>query len=229
QLEDVATAVLAAPPGPRPGRDDLLLNGLAVVTTEGYAAGAPMLLRALQAFRAEEVSREESLGWLPFACRMAHNVWDFDSYTVLSTKLVDLAREVGDLSVLPSALLLLLSNRVLAGELAVAESMVTEQVTIGEVTGSRFFAQYGAMVVEPWKGREDRTRQVIDTLIRDRALRGEGKVLTATEWAGAVLYNSLGRYEEAYVAAERGCEHPQELGLSIWSTVELVEAAERSG
>ncbi|MFC7111397.1 LuxR C-terminal-related transcriptional regulator [Nonomuraea rubra] len=54
-------------------------------------------------------------------------------------------------------------------------------------------------------------------------------MLTATHWANAVLCNGLGRYEEAYVAAERGCENPQELGLSISSLVELVEAATRSG
>ncbi|MEU8058527.1 helix-turn-helix transcriptional regulator [Microbispora bryophytorum] len=229
QLPDVAEAVLGAPPGPRPGRDDLLLNGLAVVATEGYPAGAPMLLQALSAFRAEAVSAEEGLGWLPLACRMAHNVWDFDSWSVLSARLVDLARETGALSVLPSALLLRLSNRVFAGELDVAGTLAAEAMTIGEVTGSRFLAQYGALVLHPWRGREAATRQVIETITRDRALEGEGKVLTATQWASAVLYNGLGRYEEAYVAAERGCDHPQELGLASSSMVELVEAAARSG
>ncbi|MEU7939175.1 helix-turn-helix transcriptional regulator [Microbispora bryophytorum] len=229
QLPDVAEAVLGAPPGPRPGRDDLLLNGLAVVATEGYPAGAPMLLQALSAFRAEAVSAEEGLGWLPLACRMAHNVWDFDSWSVLSARLVDLARETGALSVLPSALLLRLSNRVFAGELDVAGTLAAEAMTIGEVTGSRFLAQYGALVLHPWRGREAATRQVIEAITRDRALEGEGKVLTATQWASAVLYNGLGRYEEAYVAAERGCEHPQELGLASSSMVELVEAAARSG
>jgi ATP/maltotriose-dependent transcriptional regulator MalT len=54
-------------------------------------------------------------------------------------------------------------------------------------------------------------------------------VLTATQWAAAVLYNSLGRFEEAYAAAEKGCAHPQELGLSTWSLLELIEAAVRTG
>jgi hypothetical protein len=62
----------------------------------------------------------------------------------------------------------------------------------------------------------------------DRLLRGEGKVTTAAQWATAVLRNGLGRYEEAY-AAERGCENPQELGLSLQSRVELVEVADRLG
>ncbi|MGW0198017.1 ATP-binding protein [Nonomuraea sp. NPDC003201] len=230
QMVDVAKATLAAPPGPPPGRHDLFLNGVAVVATEGYSAGVPMVLRALDAFRTEGVSREESLSWLSFACRMAHNVWDFDNWSVLSARLVDLARQTGALSVLPLALHMLVSNRALAGELAVADALLAEAVTIGEVTGSRFFAQYAALVLEPWKGRETATSQAIEALTREAALQGEGKVVTATQWASAVLYNGLGRYEEAYVAAERGSKHPQELGGPyIRSLTELVEAAARSG
>ncbi|MFI7704341.1 AAA family ATPase [Nonomuraea sp. NPDC049480] len=230
QLADVAKATLAAPPGPPPERNDLFLKGVAVVATEGYSAGVPMVLQALDAFHAEGVSGEEGLGWLSFACRMAHNVWDFDNWSVLSARLVDLARETGALSVLPLALHMLVSNRALAGELAGADALLAEAQAIGEVTGSRFFARYTALVLEPWRGREAATRQAIEALTRDTALQGEGKVVTATQWASAVLYNGLGRYEEAYVAAERGSEHPQELGGPfIRSSIELVEAAARSG
>ncbi|MGW5360620.1 helix-turn-helix transcriptional regulator [Actinopolymorpha pittospori] len=229
QLVDVAKAALAAPPGPPPHRKDLLLNGLAVMTTQGYSAGVPMVRQALDAFRTEEVSREEGLAWLPFASGMAFNVWDFDSHSALSATVVDLARETGALSVLPQALVHLLMNRVLAGELAVADSLAAEATTIGEATGSRFMPQYVPLMIEPWRGRETATLQAIDAVTRDKALQGEGMVETATQWASAVLYNGLGRYEDAYAAAERGVAHPQELGLSTRSTVELVEAAARSG
>ncbi|MEV7804470.1 AAA family ATPase [Microbispora sp. NPDC088329] len=229
QLPDVAKAALAAPLGPPPARNDLLVNGLALMTAEGFAAGVPMVRQALDAFRAEDVSREEGLGWLPLASRMAFNIWEFDSYLALSARLVDLARETGALSVLPSAILLHVSARVLAGELAVADSLAAEAAAIGEATGSRFIPQYVAMVIEPWRGREAAARQAIDAVVRDTVLQGEGKVLTATQWARAVLYNGLGRYEEAYVAAEQGYGNPQELGLSIRSMVELAEAAARSG
>lgn len=228
QLTDIARAALAFTPAPR-DRADLLLNGMALAAVEDYATGVPLLLQALAAYRTEGVTPAEGLGWLPFACRMAHNAWDFDSWSILSARLVELARESGALSVLPSALLLRLSNRVFAGDLSLAESLAVEAVTIGEATGSRFFAQYGALVLEPFRGREDATRQVIGAITGDPTLRGEGKVTTATDWAAAVLFNGLGRYDEAYASAERGCQNPQELGLSIWSTVELVEAAARSG
>ena len=226
---EVAQAILATPTPAEPSRDDLLLDGQARLTTEGYAAGAPLLLQALAAFRAGGISPKEGLGWLPLACRLAHSTWDFESWSVLSARLVDLARETGALSVLPSALLLRLSNRVFAGDLAGAGSLVAEATAIGEATGSNFFAHYSALVVEPWKGREATTQQAIDAVTQDLLLRGEGKVETATQWAAAVLYNGLGRYAEAYAAALRGCENPQELGLSLQSTVELIEASVRLG
>ncbi|TYB68956.1 AAA family ATPase [Nonomuraea sp. PA05] len=230
QAADIAGATLGAPPGPPPRRNNLLLDGVARAAVEGYAAGVPLVRQALEAFRADGVSREEGLGWLPFACRMAHNVWDFETWSVLSFRLVELARETGSLAVLPSALHMLVANRVLAGELAAADALVAEAVTIGEVTGSRSMAQYAALVLAAWTGREAATREASEAVTRDLAIQGEGKVLTATQWAGAVLGNGLGRYEEAYVAAERGAEHPQELGGTyLRSLIELVEAAARSG
>src|SRR5262249_45767894 len=74
QWADIARATLAAPARPAPERTDLLLNGLALMATEGYAAGVPKVLRALEAFRTGEISGEDGLGWLPLASRLAHNV-----------------------------------------------------------------------------------------------------------------------------------------------------------
>ncbi|MEU6422865.1 helix-turn-helix transcriptional regulator [Streptomyces spiralis] len=229
-VRDVAEAMLSVPGHvDTASREGLLLTGLARVITEGYSVGAPLLLEAVAAFRTEELSREDGLGWLPLVCRMAHSTWDFAAWSELSARLVDLSRGSGALAVLPSALLLRLSNRVFAGDLRGADSLAVEANAIGEATGSSFFAHYGALVVEPFKGRESTTRQAIEAVTQDRLLRDEGKVTTATQWAAAVLCNGLGRYEEAYDSAERGCENPQELGLSIQSRVEFVEAAVRLG
>jgi DNA-binding CsgD family transcriptional regulator len=59
--------------------------------------------------------------------------------------------------------------------------------------------------------------------------RGEGMGLTLVQYSTAVLFNSLGRYQEALDVAAQGAEHPQELAFSTWSLVELVEAAVRTG
>ncbi|MDV3129512.1 LuxR family transcriptional regulator [Mycobacterium sp. 21AC1] len=228
-VEQVATAILAMPRPSDPSRSELLLEGLSRAVVDGYAAGVPLVQRGLAAYRTGEISSDEGLGWLPLACRLAHNIWEFDDWSVLSATLVKLVGDAGALGVLPSALLLRLSNRVYAGDLAAADSLAAQAATLGEVTGSSFFAHYGALVVAPWRGNEAETRRVIDVIAHDLLLRGEGKVLTATEWAAAVLYNGLGRYEEAFAAAQRGFAYPQEFGLSTWSAVELIEAAARLG
>ena len=53
-------------------------------------------------------------------------------------------------------------------------------------------------------------------------------MVTLAEYATAVLYNGLGRYQEALAAAQRACEH-DDLGLYGWALIELVEAGSRSG
>ena len=47
---------------------DLLLDGLAAQFTEGYAAGLPILRRALTAFGSRDVPSAEELRWLWLAC-----------------------------------------------------------------------------------------------------------------------------------------------------------------
>jgi RNA polymerase sigma factor (sigma-70 family) len=59
--------------------------------------------------------------------------------------------------------------------------------------------------------------------------RGEGIGISVLDWAESVLYNGLGRYEEARAAAVRVAEHPHDLTLSNWGMAELIEAAVRAG
>src|SRR5271170_8020039 len=69
---DVARAARMAPAPLAPARaPDLLLDGLALLVTEGYAAGTPALRRALLAFRGQDISAEEGLSWLWLAGRAA--------------------------------------------------------------------------------------------------------------------------------------------------------------
>jgi ATP/maltotriose-dependent transcriptional regulator MalT len=80
-----------------------------------------------------------------------------------------------------------------------------------------------------WRGREAEASRLIDTTIEEAAPRGETLGVAAAHWASAVLYNGLGRYEDALAAAERASEHPEDLPFSSWSLVELIEAAARCG
>jgi DNA-binding CsgD family transcriptional regulator len=71
---------------------------------------------------------------------------------------------------------------------------------------------------------------LIETNAHDAAERGEGIGVTASEWAGALLNNGLGRYQQAMAAGRDAVSHDLELGgVSNWSLAELAEAAARSG
>jgi DNA-binding CsgD family transcriptional regulator/tetratricopeptide (TPR) repeat protein len=228
-LLEVAEAVRAAPPGRQPpGGCDLLLDGLAVLMTEGNAAGRPALGRALQAFRDGPPARE-GWSWLPLACTVARDIWDDESWYVLSTRLIEHARQAGALTVLPAALLMGVPVRLLAGELAMATALAEEAEAVGRVTANPV-GPYGHMVLTAWRGREAEAVQVTATAMREMAARGEGQWLTAAHWVTAVLGNGLGRYDEALAAAERGSsEYPHERGLAALSMAELIEAAARTG
>jgi DNA-binding CsgD family transcriptional regulator len=54
-------------------------------------------------------------------------------------------------------------------------------------------------------------------------------VATYARWTAAVLYNGLGRYEEAREAARQAAEDSSGLYVSLWALPELIEAAVRSG
>jgi DNA-binding CsgD family transcriptional regulator len=221
-----ARRVGAAPQPPRAA--DLLLDGSVLSITEGYAAGAPMLKRALSAFRGGDVSTGEQLRWLAFACHTAANLWDDESRHVLAGRYVQLARDAGALAVLPVALSVRVAVHLNAGELAAAASLIEQAEAISEGTRSRLVS-YGALVLAAWRGGEAEARELFEATASEVTARGEGAGLTAVEWASAVLYNGLGRYEDALRAAEQAAEHLEELRFATWALVELIEAAARSG
>jgi DNA-binding CsgD family transcriptional regulator len=58
---------------------------------------------------------------------------------------------------------------------------------------------------------------------------GQGIGATNAQWSAAVLYNGLGRYDEAASAAQQAVSYPFVLYDAMWSLPELVEAAARAG
>jgi DNA-binding CsgD family transcriptional regulator len=227
-MREVAEAARMAPPPPGPARGpDLLLDGLSLVICEGYPAGGPVLREAVSTFRGTDVSREEGLRWLWLACRAALIMWDYDSFDVLSDRQVTLARDAGALIMLPIAFNMRSTAHLYAGEFAPAASMVTQAESVTEATGSSI-APYGAVGLAALRGREAQAAHLIQTATDDAERRGEGRALSYIGWAAAVLYNSLGRYEEALAAAQRASEDSPAVQFASWALVELIEAAVRS-
>jgi DNA-binding CsgD family transcriptional regulator len=225
---EVAQAARAASGAPQPARaPDLLLDGLAVLITDGYAAGVPLLKRALSAFRGEDTSMREHVRWLWVACHTAIAVWDYETWHALSARQVQLARDAGALAVLPMALTSLAAALAWRGDFAAVAALIAEAETLTEATGSQL-PPYSALALAAWQGREAEVTGLIEANESGVTRRGEGMGLANMQWATAALYNGLGRYEEALAAAQQAAEHPEEL----WSTLvlpELIEAAARSG
>ena len=227
-LLEVAQAARGAPRSLQPARAaDRLLDGLALLITEGYSAGTPMLRRALSAFRSEDISREEGLRWLWLACRAAVALWDDETWELLSTRHVQLARDAGALSVLPIALISRMGVQLWTGELAAAASLNHEVEAVTDATGSHL-APYGALGLAAFRGRAAEASELTETNMKGVVARGEGQGVALIDWTSAVLYNSVGRYEDALAAAQRAGEHPEELPFA-WGLVEFIEASTRTG
>jgi DNA-binding CsgD family transcriptional regulator/tetratricopeptide (TPR) repeat protein len=229
-MRAVAKAARGAPPSAQPPRAaDLLLDGLAVGFIDGYAAGVPILRRALAAFRSPDLSEEEGLRWLWLTCRIARVLWDEETWAALVARFLELARNTGALVVLPLAISARTIAHVFAGELDAAEALGDEMEAVRRATGSPF-VPYGALLLAAWRGREAEALELLDRVHNEVSSRGEGLGLSATGLATAVLHNSLGRYEHALAAAQRAGSYPEELDpASVWALVELIEAASRTG
>jgi DNA-binding CsgD family transcriptional regulator len=228
-MREVVEAARMAPPPPGPTRPpDLLLDGLALLVTEGYLAGAPVLRRAVSAFRGTDVSREEKLRRLWLACHAAGLVWDYASWDVLSDRQVRFARDAGALITLPFAYNIRAGILLFAGEFAEAASLVAQAESVTEATGSSI-AHYGALAPAVFRGQEAHAAHLIQTATDDAGRRGEGAGLSFAQWADAVLGNSLGHYEQALAAAQQASEDSPAVIFANWAPVELIEAAVRSG
>jgi len=204
-----------------------LLAGLAASFTGDLMVGASLLRRAICGFTGEMTTAAE-LGLLPLACTGALQLWDDGAADALASRYVRLARAEGALSDLPSALNALSCVRLLAGDLAAADSLAAEAQATAEAIGIRT-APYGALGLAALRGHEDPALALINGTARDAALRGEGLGVAMAKWAAAVLHNGLGRYAQALAAAEEAIEHSGPLALAGWPMAELVEAAARSG
>jgi DNA-binding CsgD family transcriptional regulator len=228
-VRKIADAARRAPPSPAPPRaPDLLLDGLALLQSEGYRSGTPMLKRALRAFRSEELSSEDGISWLWLACRTAMDLWDDESWFVLSARQVTLARDAGALTVLPLALNLQAGIHIFAGQFAAAEAFGAEARAVSEAIANPD-VPFARLNLAGWRGQHGETSRLTAAGDRDAAARGEGRTIGVGKYVTAVLYNGLARYDDALAAARQATEYPEDLAFFTWGLVELIEAAVQTG
>jgi DNA-binding CsgD family transcriptional regulator len=230
---DVAEAALVAVsrvPSPRP--IDLLLKGMAERIGGSPAAGLDALRTALELMCASAQQDDgQCLRWLSLAFPIpecaAAEVWDDELWHQMATEMVRRARDAGALAVLPTALVASAGFRVVSGELASASTLIEEADAIVAATGDRPL-RYHYMTLAAWRGDPALAVEMLEKVAADGTARGEGRALGASGFFRAVLYNGLGRYEEALAAARQACEDV-DLGPHNWSLTELIEAAAHTG
>jgi DNA-binding CsgD family transcriptional regulator len=224
----IAGAALAAPAPPGPARSiDRLLDGLATRYAAGYAAGLPVLERALREFRRDHDPDGDDVRWLWLACLVAQDICDDETWHALACRQVRLARDVGALNVLPIALTYRAAVHLHAGELTAASALIEETDAITQATrGPELMST--SLMLAAWRGREAETLELIEGGVQNATGRGEGRGITLCDYATALLYNGLGRYSTALDAARQASAR-DDLGLLTWTLVELVEAGARSG
>jgi DNA-binding CsgD family transcriptional regulator len=225
---EIAEAARAAPAPATPRAPDLLLDGLATMLTEGHAAGAPLLKRALKEFRNGDVVASGGFRWLWLAEEAAIEMWDHGSWRELVDREIELVRETGALTMLPLALSASIAARIFGGELSAAASLIDEVTIATEATGSQL-APYGSLILAAWRGRSAELLTLVDATLREAVPRGEGIGVSTTHWASALLNNGLCEYENALAAAQQVLEPPKRLDATVnWVLPELIEAAVRS-
>jgi DNA-binding CsgD family transcriptional regulator len=226
RLREFAEAARAAPAAPDPPRvTDLLLDGLATRYLDGYRTALPLLRRAIDACEQEREPGLQLAEWVVFIPTLPPEVWDDQAWHRLTAHLIAVTREAGGFLNIPMALDYRASFDIHAGRLAAASALVEESAAIREATGST--PALSGMELAAWRGHEAPALELIDTSIDFWTARGDGRWISLAEYARAVLFNGLGRYDAAFEAARSACEH-DDLGIHGWALAELVEAGARS-
>jgi DNA-binding CsgD family transcriptional regulator len=232
-VREAAGAARAAPPGPEPPRAvDVLLDGFAARLTEGYAAAAPTLARALKLAVALDVANDDVGRWFwlvgaSSTAIVALELWDAESSRVLAARLARFARSTGALVHLQFALDFLARTYIRAGDLTGAARLVEEDHLIAEVTSNPRVA-YAEVMLAAWRGREAQAAELIDVTVREATASGLGRLADFAFYSSAVLYNGLGRHEAARDAARRAFQRDH-MGYGSHVVPELAEAASRTG
>jgi DNA-binding CsgD family transcriptional regulator len=224
-LLDICRAIQALPR--RSGAPlplDLLLEGLALLITDGHAAAAPTLQRA--AHEHTSIPLEDVLRWGWLATFASSLVWDIESFQTIAARNVQLVRDTGAMAQLSLHLWQLALCHTWTGDLPGAASLAAESDSVAAATGSPI-PPYTLLRLRALQGNETELSALLETTT-ELAAKGQG-TSTSRQWAAAVLYNGIGRYEEAAAAAAAAAADTVTRRPAMWALPELVEAAVRRG
>ncbi len=225
-LVEICRAVQALPPPSGPPRPlDLLVDGLALLITDGHAAAVPTLQRAASALTTLPLGDVLRWGWMAtFASTL---VWDTESFHAISSRQVQVVRDAGAVAQLPLHLWQLALLSTWTGDLGGAASLAAESESVAAATGGRI-PPYTLLRVRALQGREEDFAALVASVSELVTANRQG-ISTSQRWGAAVLYNGLGRYDEAMAAAREAAADTVTRRPAMWALPELVEAAVRVG
>jgi DNA-binding CsgD family transcriptional regulator len=227
-MAEISRAARALPRAPDPGPAELLLDGLALLITDGLAAAAPALRHAASAFASDRIPVGDGLRWGWLATVPPLLLWDDNGWRAIVAGQVRLARNAGALETLPLHLATAGIITAWSGAFGEAAVLIAESEAVCEATGARI-PSYAALALAGLRGRQAEAVPLLDATINAAQAAGQGLTVTAARWMAAVLDNGLGRYDEAREAARQAAGDPSGLYVSTWALPELIEAAVRSG
>ncbi|RAS67390.1 regulatory LuxR family protein [Lentzea atacamensis] len=213
------------PPDGTPRPIDLVLTGYGLLVTDGRSAAVPVLQRAtavLSDLPAQDVLR---WGWVGNGANAA--VWDDEAMRLTYVRAVEVARGAGALTLLPIYLASLGIATTWTGDFAGAATIAAEAEAVSAATGVPI-APHTKLLLTAMQGKETEATELIATTIEWAGQDGQLMGVTTANWAAAVLYNGLARYEQAIPAAQVSTRIA-ELWVSVWVLPELIEAAARVG
>jgi DNA-binding CsgD family transcriptional regulator len=226
---EAALAARKAPPAPDPPRAvDLLLDGLAVRFSEGYAAAAPLLKHMVREFRRQDAEGTADLRWYQVVGgRVALDLFDHETFDLLSVRQLELLRAAGFLPWLPLALDYQAAARVMNGDFSEAAALLAQADVVSGAIGVAA-PHYVESYLSAHRGQEQLTYALVRAAEESAKERGEGRAIMMAHYATAILCNGLGQYEAALAATQSAVEH-DDIGAYGHVLVERVEAAARCG
>src|SRR5262245_17241896 len=226
-LLEICRAIRALPPSPGEPRPlDLLLDGLALLTTDAHAAATPVLQRAARLLIS--IPAADVMRWGHFAASASVVVWDYEGMHAICARHVQLVRDAGALAALSFHLNQLGMARQWIGDLTGAEMLVAEEASVAAATGSPI-APYTLLRLRALQGREAEASAAIASAVESAKADGQGMAADYANWAAAILYNGLARYPEAASAARQATSDTVYPFPSMYALPDLVEAAARGG
>jgi len=227
-LAEISRAARALPRSPHPGPMELLLDGLALVITDGVPAAAATLKQAASLFAGDGMSAEDMLRWNYMARFPITLLWDDDGHRAIAARQIQVVRDAGALDRLPYDLEGTAMLAAFSGDLAEAASLLAESTVVCEAIGTPM-PVYTTLQLACLRGRQAEAISLIDATIDAAQASGQDFELIVARWVAAVLYNGLGRYDEALEMARQAAGDPFGFHVSLWALPELIEAAVRSG